>query len=104
MKRLFLLITLLPVSVFAQSASPSPVPKIIDALTKVDSSIPVGNATLVVALGFIVDFLMRLVPTAQPRSVFYLIASLFDLLGSIFTKVGKVLDGVVQNLQSENKP
>lgn len=88
---------------FMAFGDPSPVPSVsggvLVSLGHVNSIIPSSLSGWVLGLiAFVVELLMRIVPTAQPRSLFILVANFFNLIGSIFTKISVLLDSVVQNL------
>ena len=84
----------------AQVASPSPsaspVAKVVETLTKVDAGLPALGA-YTVAAAVVLELFMRLFPSAKPLSLLYVIASVFKLVSSIFDKLGKLLDNVLQN-------
>lgn len=75
----------------------------VDALTKVNDSIPVAIPATVLALlvWAIGEITVRVIPTAKPKSTFLAIGKVFGLLGSIFTKLSTLLDSVGQNLKPD---
>ncbi len=77
---------------------------IISALKKVDEKIPLGlPGWVLLATTFLVELLMRFVPTSKPRSVLILLALGMNLLGSIFMKLSSLLDKIAQNVKPEKK-
>lgn len=95
-----------PVAVSAPAVEqPAPVPfgdKVVGELKAVDQKIP--DAIPPVAIGvlvFLIEAGARLYPSAKPKSLLLLVASIFGLIGSIFSKISGLLDGIVQNIKSE---
>jgi hypothetical protein len=86
----------------------APVPDIesssvIAALKKIDEKIPLGMSGWVLMLAtFLIELLMRFVPTAQPRSIFLLLALGLNLLASICTKLSSLMDKLGQNIKNKN--
>lgn len=54
-----------------------------------------GLGPLVGVLAIVIETLLRLVKTEQPKSILYLIADGVKLVGSIFVKAGEILDKVL---------
>lgn len=105
MKRIILLAVLFfGAMAFAEIIPPAPdaTPVVIQKIDAIDKAIPTEIAAWVLGLiGVAIELLMRLVPTAKPRSVLILISSGLAGLGSIFSKLSALLDKVVQNVKSE---
>lgn len=84
---------------------PAPVPlgdKVVGELKAVDSKIPDSIPPVAVGvLVFLIEAGARLYPSAKPKSLLLLVSSVFGLIGSIFSKVSGLLDGLVQNIKSE---
>lgn len=106
MKFLFLVFALMFTSlVFAQDATPiaqSPGASVVLALNSANERIPAAlPATVLAVIGFLVELSVRFLPTSKPRSLFLVVASIFGLIGTIFTKISGLLDSVVQNLKAD---
>ncbi len=67
------------------------------AVDKIPTAIPV---TFTLVFGFVIEMIMRFIPTAKPRSIFLLIAQMFSLVGKGFTKISDLLDLLVQNIKT----
>jgi hypothetical protein len=59
-------------------------------------ALPAGILAIVTIL---MDILMRVVPTAKPRSIFSFLGVLFNLIGNGLLKLSGILDQIVQNLK-----
>jgi hypothetical protein len=73
----------------------------VDKLKEVESKVPTSiPAWLLTVVTFAVgDIGARLYPTAKPKSLFLLIGAALAMVGSIFTKLSGLLDGLAQNLK-----
>lgn len=75
---------------------------IISALKKVDEKIPLSlPAWVLLAVTFLVELLMRFLPTSQPRSLLVLLAMGLGLIGNIMLKSSNLLDKVAQNIKKD---
>ncbi len=80
--------------------------KAVAVLKEVDSKIPDSIPPWLVGVAsfFIGDVGLRLFPTAKPKSLILLIAAIFGLLGSIFSKLSGLADNLVQNVKDPAPP
>lgn len=113
MKSLYFILIIL--FAFTVMAEPSPVPSalpdvvieapaVLSLLDKVEKAIPVDVAGwLLLAIGFGTELLVRLIPSAKPRSVLLLASSVLSKIASIFSKSSSLLDKVVQNVKEDKK-
>ncbi len=50
---------------------------------------------------FAVEMFLRFKPTAKPKSLLLLIASIFGLIGAIFMKLSGLADNLIQNVKDQ---
>jgi hypothetical protein len=106
MKLSFLALALFsPVLAFAQDAAPVAVaatPAALNALQTMNSHLP-GSLTgwILGVVVFLVEMLMRFIPSAKPRSILILVSTGLKVLASIFEKLSGLADQIVQNLKDE---
>ncbi len=55
-----------------------------------------SSPLVAVILGTVVELSMRLFKTDNPKSLFYTASNILKALASILSKMGSILDGVVQ--------
>lgn len=78
--------------------------KIESTLKDINSKIPISLPTAAVGIfAFLVEMYLRFKPSANPRSLLLLIASIFGLVGTIFTKISGLFDSLVQNIKDPNQ-
>lgn len=103
MKHILLLFALMLVAMcsmdtFAQVvASPTPIPALSffdKILAFLPDSVP---AWALVVTAFIIEGVMRIWPTAKPKSLLLIVSSILNVLAQIFTKLSKLCDSVLQN-------
>lgn len=77
-------------------------------LDKVSAAIPLPGGTLLLVVGVVAEILMRLIPSARPKSLLLVAASALHGVGGLLSKLGEIvskasglLDGIVQNLKDE---
>lgn len=73
----------------------------LDIIHKIADAIPTGAA--VAAIGGVVDFLLRYVPTEKPLSIAHVIADGFHALANLFQKLGDLLDKILPQKLSPPK-
>jgi hypothetical protein len=95
------MITLFLSNALAQQATPA----VVEAVQKVGNAIPESlPAWALMGLVLIGELVMRLFPTAKPKSFLLAGSWLFSAVANVFTKASKLLDEVVQNLKDDPKP
>jgi len=98
------LLTILTISLLSFFALAQGAPEVVETgksllenLDKVDKAIPLELAGWVLmAVTLLIEILVRVVPSAQPRSVLLVAALALQKLSSIFLKSSGLLDKVVQ--------
>ncbi len=92
MRKLFLILTsfLLTAVLFSAQVFADGLP----VLDKVDGALSLSDA-ITGGLAIVVGLIFRLVPTQKPLSIAYLVAGIFNQLGSICTKLGKLGDKIL---------
>ena len=89
---------------FAQTVAPEVGAGAINALTQLNDKMPAAiPGTVLSILVFVIEMVMRLYPTAKPKSLFIVAASGLALVGSLFIKISKLLDSVAQNLKPDEE-
>lgn len=74
-------------------------------LKDLNSKIPLNIPTVVSGVfAFLIEMYLRFKPTAKPKSLLLLIASIFGLIGMIFTKLSGLADNFVQNIKDPIPP
>ncbi len=66
------------------------------AVDKIPAAIP---SAILLVITFIIEMLMRFLPTSKPRSIFLLASAMFNLVGTGFLKISTLLDQLVQNIK-----
>lgn len=101
MKNLLAILVLMFIYIVAlgQSASPAPVVAlpVVDQVTKwlVDHM-----AMAIVGLGFVIELVVRLVPTAKPQSVLIWVSSALKSVVKLLEAVSAYADKLVQNVKA----
>lgn len=62
---------------------------VLDALTKF------GSGGIIVSVALAVEFVLRLVPSAKPKSIMYLVADSLRVVGQICQKAAEILDRIL---------
>lgn len=100
----YLTLTLLGcVYVWGQAVSPSPA-AIVPVAGAIDSLTAWLQAHVVASLasiGFVVEILLRYVPSDKPLSILLGISAIVHSLGKMLDAISQILDGLLQNV---NKP
>ncbi len=83
-------------SAFAQTAAaPVQGQGFLDLIGKLIGYTPGTNATIVIALGGLVEFALGIWKTDKPARIAYFLSSLFHGLGSLLEKWGLLIDAVL---------
>lgn len=54
-----------------------------------------SNGSMIGTIAVILEFVMRLVPTDKPKSIFYVLSGVVHLLGQMFNVLGDLLDKLI---------
>lgn len=78
--------------------------KAVTVLQSVEHAIPLSlPAGILLAVSFLGELLVRLVPSSKPRSLLLVVSAVLNLVSSIFSKASALLDQVVQNVKDPVK-
>lgn len=77
-------------------------------LDKVMAGIPLPGSMVLLALGVLIELLVRLVPTARPKSLLLVASNAIRGVGGLLSKVGELvsklsaaLDALLQNVKDD---
>ena len=90
-----------PVAAPAVSSGDKAVSSLQGLYDKIPASIPAWFIAICV---FLRDLALRLKPTMEPKSLLIVVAKIFGLIGSIFSKLSAMLDLLLQNLKEPPGP
>ncbi len=93
MKRLFLILIIVPMTVFAQSDPPMG-QSLFEKLAAFFDAIPM-NGTIIIAITAILEVILRLTKSEKPRSILKFIETLLAILASGLQKLSDLLGKVV---------
>ena len=81
----------MPVLALAQETAKDP---IVEKVSQIVDKIPTEGVVIVVLTG-VLDFVFRMIKTEKPKSIVYLIADMFKLIGKGLAKIGELMDKVL---------
>ena len=99
MRNLFLIIFTLFISVLtmAQVASPVPSPAALPAVDALSNWLSSHIAMAVVGLGFLIELIVRAIPTAKPQSILLWVSSALNSVVKLLQTLSAYADKLLQN-------